>query len=143
MNVQKGAAVLDNKTFSLNNDFWRAVLIGTGVGAVVTTLMLFLMAFVLTLRDFSLSSAAVFSCIALGIGGFVGGFAASKKLGSRGMVIGSVTGAALYVLILIASLIVSESGITAFSLIKAVIVIVSAALGGITGVNLEKKKKYV
>lgn len=134
---------MDDKTFLFGNDFWRALLFGAAIGAAGITLLLFGMAFVLTLRDFSLSSTAVFSCVALGLGSAIGGFAASKRLGSRGMLIGAVTGCVLFVLILLASLIVSAGGITVFSLIKAVVVTASAALGGIGGVNIQKQEKYI
>lgn len=134
---------MNNNVFGLNVNIWRSLIFGVIAGAIAITATLFLMAFLMTVRDFSVSSAALMSCIAVAIGSLCGGFSAAKRMGSKGMIVGTLTGCVIFILLLIASLIATHTGFTYFSLIKAVIVIISGALGGILGVNMTKKQKYV
>lgn len=124
------------------NDYYRPVLYGLVCGVVATVFMLFVLAFVMTIKDLPASVVAAFSSLAAGFGGLCGGFFASRKAGRKGLLLGTVTGALLYILILCASLIINSGPFSVMSIIKLAITVLSAAIGGILGVNVKMQRRY-
>lgn len=126
-----------------SGDYYRPVIFGVAAGVIATVFMLFLLAFILTLKDLPSSVVSLFSSLSVGFGGLVGGFVSSRKAGRKGLLFGTMTGLFLYILVLCTSLVVSSGGFTVLSLIKLAITVLSAAIGGIIGVNLKNRRKYV
>lgn len=120
-----------------------AVAFGLAFGAVVITVMLMLFAFVLTMGDFSKSAAIPFSSVAVAVGTFVASIVASKKYGRMGLAMGLITAFVLFSLLSIVSVIVSDSDISLLILIRFAIVMLSGAIGGIMGVNMGNKRKFI
>jgi putative membrane protein (TIGR04086 family) len=114
---------------------------GIALGMVVTFLFLLLLAFFLTLHDFPASAAVPLVSIAAGVGALVGGFVAAKIHGSNGAFLGAVTGLALFVIVLIASMFSGSGGFTVFTLLKLIIMLLSASIGGIFAMNVGQKRK--
>lgn len=112
-------------------------------GVIATIFMLFILAFVLTVKDLPAAAASVFSSLAIGFGGFIGGFFSSRKAGHKGLLFGFITGVFLYIIVLCASLIVTTGGFTILSLIKLAITLLSSAIGGVIGVNIKNRRKYI
>ena len=119
------------------------VLIGAGIGVVVILLLLVLFSFLLTIRDFGPGAVMPMSTACVGFGAFASGFTASKINGKNGFMIGLFSGAVLYVLFLLVSLIVSGGAISLVSFFRLIIMLVCSAIGGIVGINFKRKKKYV
>jgi len=124
-------------------DFYKPILFGLIISVIATVLILLIFSFLLTIRDMPAMTMPVFSAVSIAIGGFLGGLFSAKKAGKNGLLYGVITGAALYVIVLIASLIVSKGGVTMLTLIKLVITLISAAIGGIIGVNLKNRRKMI
>lgn len=123
--------------------FYKPVIFGLIIGAIVTFVLLILMAVILTVKDFPESAAITMSSIALGLGAMAAGFAASKKMGKKGLMTGVVTGLFLYIIVMLVSLLISKGGFSLNTFIKFAIVILASAIGGIGGVNTKKSKKYI
>lgn len=81
--------------------------------------------------------------ICLGLGTMFSGFLASKKIKYSGIINGMFCGLMIYLLIFIFSLFLSENGFTIISLSHFLISVVSAAIGGIFGVNTSQKRRIV
>ena len=119
------------------------ILIGSGIGVVVILLLLVLFSLILTISDFGSGVLMPMSTVCVGFGALAAGFAASKINGKNGFITGMMSGAVLYVLFLLISLIVSGGAISMVSFFRLIIMLVCSAIGGILGINLKRKKKYV
>ena len=119
----------------------KPVVWGIAIGTVVTFLFLLLLAFFLTLQDFPASAAVPLVSVAAGVGSLIGGFVAAKIHGKSGAFLGAVTGLALFIIVLLASMFSGSGGFTAFTLLKFVIMLLSACIGGIFAMNVGQKRK--
>ena len=121
---------------------WKPVVVGVVVGVLAMLAFLLLFAVVLTMKDFSDSALMPMSTVTCGLAAFLAGFSASKANGKQGMLTGLATGAALFVLLLLIGLFVSGVAFTYWTGIKFAVLLIAAALGGVTGVNTRSKRKF-
>ncbi|MBQ2676647.1 MAG: TIGR04086 family membrane protein [Clostridia bacterium] len=135
--------MIDTKNSSGILSVFKPILWGVLAGAVVTVIFMFLFAAVLTFSDMSDSAAAVMSMISLAVGSLAAGFVASKLFGKNGLFVGVATGAVLFIIVMIVSMLLSSTGFTIQSVIKLVLTLISGAVGGVAGVNLKKRKKII
>ena len=117
--------------------------IGVSVGLLLTALCMVLFAAILAAYDVSDFLVTVFSLTALVLGAVAAGFTASKLYGKNGLLIGMVVGVVLFALILLVSLAINPQSVTIQTLIKLVVTVLCAGLGGILGVNLKRRKKLI
>lgn len=129
------------------SDGWMAYIkplgIGVAVGLLLTALCMVLFAAILAAYDVSDFLVTVFSLTALVLGAVAAGFTASKLYGKNGLLIGMVVGVVLFALILLVSLAINPQSVTIQTLIKLVVTVLCAGLGGILGVNLKRRKKLI
>ena len=129
------------------SDGWMAYIkplgIGVAVGLLLTALCMVLFAAILAAYDVSDFLVTVFSLTALVLGAIAAGFTASKLYGKNGLLIGVAAGVILFALILLVSLAINPQGVTMQTLIKLVVTVLCAGLGGILGVNLKRRKKLI
>ena len=121
----------------------KPVLAGLILGAVVTFLMLMLLAVLLSAKDFPASAAVALSSIAAGIGAFFAGFLSARIVGHKGLLVGFITGIMLYLIITLISLAASAGDFTILSVVKLAIVLLASIIGGVCGVNTRKRRKIV
>lgn len=108
--------------------------IGTGIGAVCSSVMLFLMAAILAIGNIPPAVILPMATATLAIGAFASGIIAAKLGKSKGIICGAFSGIIFFILVWISGAIVGSTlGIEL--IIKAVIIILSSALGGIIGIN--------
>lgn len=124
-----------------DGEFWRAVLFGALAGAVITFAALLIFALILTLGNMTDVVAVPFSLCAAAAGAFAGGWVASRIYASRGLVLGAATGGALFLINFLVSAIVSAGGVTNLTLAKLAVIMLSALVGGVFGVNSGAKRK--
>ena len=79
--------------------------------------------------------------LSLIVGGFISGFLCSKAIREKGLVYGAVCGFLISLAMLLAGFVITEDGIGVLALIKIMIVMFSAMIGGVLGVNTRKKRK--
>ena len=70
---------------------------------------------------------------------FIGGYIAGRLNKSQGLILGLLCGAIVLVSIIIGGFITGPQTITLITLLKAVVIIIFSALGGIKGVNTKEK----
>ena len=124
-------------------DSYKPLLTGLIVSVLSTMSALLIFSALLTFRDIPPVILPVLSGVAIALGGFLGGLFAARKAGKNGLFFGIITGAALFLILLIASLLISTGGLTVMTLIKLAISVLSSAIGGIIGVNLKNRRKII
>lgn len=125
-----------------NNLLIQSVILGCICGIATICILMLICALFMSLGVFPVSAAGIFSTVCLSLGTFPAGFISAVKYKQNGLLIGSLTGAVIFLLFLCFSLIGVRSAPTLTTLYKGVISVLSAALGGILGVNKAGKHKF-
>lgn len=122
---------------SEKNGAWLLIssAIGAGIGTLCAAVLIFAMAAVLAIGNIPTALIIPLVTAALAFGGFAAGIAAAKLSKSRGMVCGAIAGALFFLLVWASGGIIGEAAFGAITAIKAGIIILAAAFGGIIGVN--------
>lgn len=118
-------------------------IISAVVGIIFTALTMLIAAGITLAADMPESYSSPISGICAGVGALAAGFLASKKIRSGGVINGLICGGILYLLILFFSLFISENGFSFVTLYHSLITVLSAAIGGILGVNAAGKRKII
>ena len=122
------------------NKYFISIAVGTGVGMLLSSVLIFLMAVILIIGNIPavmISPATVFF---LAVGGFFGGFISAKISGEKGFFCGFVSGILFFIFLWIIGVFFESSGYGTAALIKSLMIIISSSLGGIVGVNYIKRK---
>lgn len=118
---------------------WRPWLLpllpGVGVGIVGSTLLLLLMAVLITQVDVPQGMLAPLAVSAAGVGAFAGGLTTALCAGRRGLVMGALCGGVLYVILLLAGLLSTGDINPGYAILKLAVLTLCGAIGGILGVN--------
>ncbi len=120
----------------------RAVVFGGLFGSVVLIIMLLLSAF-LVLKMRTISQGVVFaaSIISACVSSFFAGFAGSRILKERGIVVGALSALLLFIIILITGTLFASDNVNLNTLLRLAAMILSGAFGGVIGVNKKKRRK--
>ncbi len=132
-----------NVTASPALDLVKKMAIATLIGAVATFIVLCAMALLLSVKDIPTTAISAMSSTAAGIGALVAGFAAAKLYKRRGAIIGAAAGAVLFIVIFIASLIITGAALSVSVLLRLVLMLLAAAVGGIIAVNMRGRRKKI
>ena len=114
-------------------------LLSSLVGIIITFLSMLLTSLLMVFFEISLNLLPIISSICLIFGSFFSGFISSKKIGSRGIINGTIVAVISFLLIFIISLVVDRSGLSLNTIIHFIIILLSSIIGGIIGVNSKKK----
>ncbi len=114
--------------------------IGTGIGIIVSSLIILAMAGVLAIGDIPAVLIAPGTVIALAIGGFFGGFVSAKICGEKGLLCGILSGAIFFLILWIFGEISGNESFGIGAVIKIIMILSAGSLGGIIGVNYIKRK---
>ena len=114
--------------------------IGTGVGMVSTSVLIFLMAAALTVGDVPAMLISPVTVFFLAFGSFCGGFAAAKICGEKGFFCGAVSGILFFIIAWIFGAVFEYSGFGLSAIIKLAMMVIASSFGGIIGVNYIKRK---
>ena len=114
--------------------------IGTGVGMISASVLIFLMAAALTVGDVPAMLISPVTVFFLAFGSFFGGFASAKLCGEKGFVCGALSGILFFIIVWIFGAFLENSGFGTVAIIKFVMMVVAGALGGIIGVNYIRRK---
>ncbi len=117
----------------------RPVIIGTIIGALVCLVILFLFAALMAAQDIPKMAVTPMAVVAAALGAFVAGFSSARVAGVRGLLYGVLCGIVLYVLILLAGFGLLQDVRGWFALIKLLICMICAGIGGVIGVNFRKR----
>ncbi|PWM46433.1 MAG: TIGR04086 family membrane protein [Clostridiales bacterium] len=121
----------------------KKYLFGVLAGSVVVTVMLCIGALILTVGGVPDGLIAAFAYIAVALGAFSAGYTALRMLRSSGILNGVITGVIMFVLQFFLSLAFSEGKVFSLqTLIYLLINCLLAALGGVAGVNIRKRRFF-
>lgn len=120
--------------------FLRPVIIGAVVGALCCTLLLAVMAAIVASQDIPKAAITPMAIVAAAAGAFFGGFAAARIAKEKGLLIGGACGLLLFILVALAGFAFLKEIRGAYILVKLAVMLVLAALGGVIGVNLRKRR---
>lgn len=125
------------------NTFLRFSILGALVGLALIILILSLMALIMSFGILPIKVSPLLSSISVAIGAFLGGIFAAKKMQKNGLLIGSATGGILFIIFSLISLLAFKSAPGGATLIRGIIFIISASVGGIIGVGSDEKRKII
>lgn len=111
------------------------------VGAVVCTLALLLCSFIFTIRDIPQSLVSPISTVCAAAGAFAAGLCCAKLIRERGLAFGLICGVFLFLLTLFCGWLIVGGEIGILALIKLVVILIAAAIGGVAGVNGKRRHK--
>ncbi|HBT64787.1 MAG TPA: TIGR04086 family membrane protein [Ruminococcaceae bacterium] len=118
----------------------RPVFIGTAAGMLCCLAVLLLFALLMAARDIPQSAVTPMAVAAAAMGAFIGGFISARIAGSRGLFYGAACGALMYLLILVAGISLLQSISGWYAVAKLLVIMVSAAIGGVYGVNRRRRR---
>ena len=121
----------------------KTVLISSVIGAIATILLMLIFAAVIVMFQLDRAYAAPLSTVSIAIGSMLSSYFCGRKIAKNGYLIGLLNGAAVFVLILIISLIVSDWKVSANTIFHLIIILTASTAGGIFGVNKKSSKKYI
>lgn len=75
------------------------------------------------------------------LGGYTGGFITARINKSNGLLMGALSGLIIFIVMLIIGFSTGNADITYMLLLKALAIILPAAIGGVKGVNKKEKLK--
>lgn len=110
------------------------------VGLAASSVLLLFFSFVMTKKDIPFELINPLSAGLLMLAAFLSGFVAANDFKQRGMLTGALCGAIIFAVSFICSALFSAE-IGAAAGIKLVISVLSGAIGGILGVNNDRKRK--
>lgn len=121
----------------------KPIIIGAIIGLATILIIFVIIALLMSFGIFPLSAAPAAVSVSIAIGSFFAGFSAAKKLAKNGLIIGALTGGALFLLFSVIGLAAFKSAPGSSTLIRLIIFVISAAIGGIIGVGNSGKRKIV
>ena len=119
-----------------------AYITGGIIGVLSCLVMMLIFSAVLLCFNMDRKYAAPFATISVAVGSYIASRITAKKIGDRGYLIGLIIGSIIFVVITILSMIVGNS-LSLNTLFHFIIIMLSSLVGGITGVNKDKHKKYI
>ena len=121
----------------------KTIAVYTLIGTAVSLIAMAIFAGIIVILQLDRNYAAPLATVSVALGGFAASFAAGKKRGEKGYLLGFLNGLAVFALVTIISLCVSSFRITLNTLFHFIIILTASTAGGIIGVNRARNKKYV
>jgi len=119
-----------------------AYLSGAILGVLVCLVMMLIFSAVLLFLNIDRAYATPFATVSVAIGCFIAARHTAKKIGDKGYLVGLIIGSVVFTAITALSLILGN-GLSINTLFHFIIMMLSSLVGGITGVNNNKHKKYI
>lgn len=119
---------------SKNDSLAVTVLKAVAIGLLISTIMLLLFSFILSKKDLPFMLLVPYTSLCLAISCCVSGYFAARRTREKGLLIGALCGASIFLFLITFSLQQSPS-ITVIAPVKLIISTASGAIGGIFGVN--------
>ena len=125
-----------------SNKLIKPLAFGLIVSIIVTFIFLAMSAIASTNLDLNDTANLVLSLISANLGVVVGGFVAGKLNKSKGYLVGAINGIIIFIILTVVSFFFSKESMTAISLIKLITFVLSSIIGGILGVNFNKRRNF-
>ena len=116
---------------------------GVIISILVSILCIVLFSLAMLYLGIPKTMASPLSSIAYGVGAFFGSYYSAKKISEKGYLCGVIIAALLLIINIILGFIINGSPLSVFFIIRAVITLTMALLGGIFGINTNSNKSLV
>lgn len=123
------------------NQYLKPLIWGVLSSTVVITLLFVLAAAVISSSNIPSFSISIIVTLIAGIGSFIGAFISAKIFGKKGFWIGLFLGLILCFIIFMSTLFIADVQNSISFWVRYIIIIISALLGGMFGVNSKSKKR--
>jgi putative membrane protein (TIGR04086 family) len=110
---------------------------------IVSVFLLAVFSALMAAKDMPSVIVLPFACISISIGALCGGFLASRLNNSRGLFLGVVTGLLFMIILYIAGAFMHQADLNMLLFLKIVLAAFFGAVGGITGVNLKRRRSRI
>jgi putative membrane protein (TIGR04086 family) len=125
------------------NTLVKTILISSALGAIATVALMLIFAMVIVLLQLDRAYSAPLATVSIAIGSMLSSYYCGRKVSKNGYLIGLANGAAVFALILLISLIVSDWSFSLNTIFHLIIILTASTAGGIFGVNKKSSKKYI
>ncbi len=122
--------------------FWQSVLKGTIISLAGVGVMLCVFAAIMLMFDAPAAASGYFSYITVFISALLGGFFAAKFSKEKGIIVGAAVGLALFLIISLVSVIFASDIYFLKFVIRFLLCMLAAVVGGVLGVNAGHKNKF-
>ncbi len=126
-----------------SNKFLLSLLFGIVMGFASLFVILLLFSLITTLADLGDVAISVLSTVAIVISSFICGFLSAKRLGSKALIIGVVSGFVFYITVAIISLITTKDSFSSLFLIRLALSVVMSAVGAIVATQKKSNKNII
>lgn len=131
-----------NKKIDAANLNFKSVIICGVTGYVVMIILSFLFSVILlAVNSVSNGTYMVISTVIFLLGSFVGGFAAGKINGQKGIIVGILSGGITVLMTMLTAVILNNFEGSSLSLVKILISVLSGGIAGILAVNKKQTVK--
>ena len=125
------------------NTLVKTILISSALGAIATVALMLIFAMVIVLLQLDRAYSAPLATVSIAIGSMLSSYYCGRKVSKNGYLIGLANGVAVFALILLISLIVSDWSFSLNTIFHLIIILTASTAGGIFGVNKKSSKKYI
>ena len=122
---------------------FKPILKGGILGLAIILILFVFLALILASGILPLSATPAIACIAISIGAFFAGFFTAKTTGKNGLVIGALCGFVLFLIFTVIGMAAFTSAPSTSTIIRLIIFVTAAAIGGIIGVGSADKRKII
>lgn len=119
-----------------------SVATATLLSAVICAILLIILSLIFTngqIIPYLVISQMVMLISAISV--FIGGIIVSKVSKTKGLALGATTGLIMFMIIAICSILIFDEPFTSTALLRAALLVISGALGGVIGINKKKRRK--
>ena len=132
-----------NKDLEKNRVNYSLIIKTVILNVFVTALFIFIFSVIMYFVQAGYEYSTVLATVALGAGALISSFYAAKNTKKRGFLVGLLVGGAVFLIVTLISLFVDKGGVTLNTFFHFIIIMLSALIGGISGVNKSNKQKYI
>ncbi len=122
---------------------WKYYLWGGILGVIVTAVSVAIFSAVILFLEMDRIYAPAFATVALALGAFFASRYAAKKIGKKGYLTGLIMGLLFFLIVTLFALVFDDNGGGFTTVFRLIIVTLASLIGGISGVNKDKNKKYI
>lgn len=120
---------------------YQSLLISAAIGLLVDLILLILFSVLLSARDISTNMTMPITTLILILGGMIAGYRCGRSQRKNGLLNGLLIGLAQFIVLLLISFTIPGHEIGILAVYKFMILVVSACIGSILGVNKRSKMK--
>lgn len=130
----------NSNTATADKTFIKALILGVVSSVAMISVLLCIVTVILLVSSLLPYEYLSYIMLAIdAIGAFFGGYVAARISKKQGLVLGALNGAIVFFALTVAGFCVSNDTLTIITLLKAVLIILLSAIGGVRGVNTKEK----